>query len=155
MSSAWYCTRDGKNRFGPFTSSQLRKLTKSGKLLPTDMVWKQGMTQWVRANQINGLVFGIARQSNVGQEQMTALQTYNAINDIGGFLVNVRLRDNLLQGLAIFICVIIGGVAGCIVGKDVMGGFVGAFIGLVVGFLVSGFFLMIYRAIQHARGYHD
>ena len=82
-------------------------------------------------------------------------QTYNMVTDtVTG--PNIRLKDNLIQGLAILACLILGAVSGAIVVADhVPGALVGGFIGLLVGLFGSGIFLMIYRAIRHARGKHD
>jgi hypothetical protein len=57
MSSQWYITRDGKSKVGPYSSHQLRSFAKSGQLLHTDMVWKEGMAKWKKASEVKGLVF--------------------------------------------------------------------------------------------------
>jgi hypothetical protein len=50
--SEWYYTR-GEDHFGPVTTAQLRELAGCGDLRPTDLVWKDGMTQWVAATQLD------------------------------------------------------------------------------------------------------
>ena len=88
-------------------------------------------------------------------EAMTGRQTYNVVSDtVTG--ANVRLKDNVIQGLAILVCLVLGMVIGAIaVTERVPGAVVGGFIGLLVGLFGSGIFLMIYRAIMHVRGRHD
>jgi hypothetical protein len=54
MANGWYYTRDGK-QFGPITSAQLKQLAAGGRLQPTDLVWKAGMSKWVTAGIIKGL----------------------------------------------------------------------------------------------------
>jgi len=54
MADNWYYGRKGQQH-GPITEAQLRQLVVSGQLQPTDVVWKKGMAQWVKANQIKGL----------------------------------------------------------------------------------------------------
>lgn len=54
MSDQWYCSREG-NRIGPVSTEQIREAVGAGKLLPTDLVWKTGMTEWMPANRITGL----------------------------------------------------------------------------------------------------
>jgi hypothetical protein len=54
METQWYYTDQGQ-RLGPVSPEQLKQLATSGRLRPSDMVWKQGMAQWVAANQIKGL----------------------------------------------------------------------------------------------------
>ncbi len=86
---------------------------------------------------------------------MSGRQAYNLVADtVTG--PNVRLRDNLYQALAIFIGLVLGAVIGGLAAADaVLGAVVGAFVGLLAGLFGSGLFLMIYRAVQHARGRHD
>lgn len=54
MNQIWYYTIDGK-RNGPVSPAQLKDLASKGQLLPTDMVWKNGMTSWVTASKLAGL----------------------------------------------------------------------------------------------------
>lgn len=86
---------------------------------------------------------------------ITGRQTYNVVSDtVTG--ANVRLKDNLIQGLVILICVVLGAVVGAlVVSERIPGALVGGFIGLLVGLFGSGFFLMVFRAIMHMRGRHD
>jgi hypothetical protein len=80
---------------------------------------------------------------------------YNLITDtvIGP---NVRWKDNLYQGISILVCLFLGAGIGALCVKDrALGVILGGFIGLLTGLFGSGIFLMIYRAIAHARGRHD
>jgi hypothetical protein len=54
MADTWYCGRSSK-KFGPFTSAQLKKLADTGKLQPTDTIWKEGIEQGVPATKVKGL----------------------------------------------------------------------------------------------------
>ena len=85
------------------------------------------------------------------KDGLSSKETYNFVSDtvVG---INVRKKDNLIQGLIILVTIIIGLVIG-----QMYGGFLllGGLAGLIVGFLVSGISLMIYRAIKHASGDHD
>ena len=69
---------------------------------------------------------------------------------------NVRLKDNLYQGLAIVVCLILGVLIGLVAAEDrVFGTSVGGFAGLLAGLFGSGIFLMVFRAIRHKQGRHD
>lgn len=54
MSEQWYYTRN-KQQQGPVSQEQLKQLAAAGQLQPTDMVWKEGLPQWVAANTLSGL----------------------------------------------------------------------------------------------------
>ncbi len=86
---------------------------------------------------------------------MSARQAYNVVTDLGGG-PNVRLKDNLYQGLAILVCMLIGAGVGMIIADEMMLGLIaGGFIGVLVGLFGSGIFIMVYRGLSHARGKHD
>lgn len=48
MSAEWHITRQGK-QYGPFTEEKLRELAATKRLAPNDLIWRQGMAQWVAA----------------------------------------------------------------------------------------------------------
>jgi hypothetical protein len=54
MATLWYYGRAGQ-KLGPVSSAQLKDLAASGNLGPADLVWKDGMAEWVAANRIKGL----------------------------------------------------------------------------------------------------
>lgn len=51
---SWYFARGG-NRSGPVPREELERRAQGGQLLPTDLVWTQGMEQWQPAESIPGL----------------------------------------------------------------------------------------------------
>ena len=54
MASNWYFARQGQ-QFGPVSSGQLREMARTRQVLPTDLIWKQGMDKWVAAASIQDL----------------------------------------------------------------------------------------------------
>jgi len=54
MADIWFYTRGGK-QMDPVSTPELKQLASRGLLKPTDMVWKEGMPQWVRASSAMGL----------------------------------------------------------------------------------------------------
>jgi len=64
----WHYAHNGQ-QFGPVSDQQLKQLADSGQLLPTDMVWKKGMAQWVKAARIDDLFFGLPLVPTTTQEQ--------------------------------------------------------------------------------------
>jgi hypothetical protein len=55
MASEWYYTQNGQPAKAPVTAAQLKQLATSGQLQPTDLVWQEGMPNWVPATSIKGL----------------------------------------------------------------------------------------------------
>ena len=52
---SWYYTSAGV-QLGPVPDETLRSLAVSGRLLPSDMVWKEGMPAWQPAGSVPGLL---------------------------------------------------------------------------------------------------
>ncbi len=52
----WYAKAD--KRFGPHTAAELKALAAGGQLAPTDMVWKEGLANWLQASSVQGLIPG-------------------------------------------------------------------------------------------------
>jgi len=50
----WYYTTNNQ-QMGPVSWDELRQLASTGLLHPTDMVWKEGMADWQKANRVEGL----------------------------------------------------------------------------------------------------
>ncbi len=49
----WYAK--GGEQFGPHTSSELKTLVSTGQFGPDDMVWKEGLSNWLQASSVKGL----------------------------------------------------------------------------------------------------
>ncbi len=45
---AWYVGREGQ-QYGPVGDAEFQDLLKSGQILPTDLVWRDGLAEWVAA----------------------------------------------------------------------------------------------------------
>jgi hypothetical protein len=54
MVQQWYVSRLGAQD-GPFTSSQLKELARNRNISPDDLIWKEGMTDWVPADHVKDL----------------------------------------------------------------------------------------------------
>lgn len=55
MSATWYYSMNGQQA-GPVTQQELQQLVAQGMVKPQDLVWNQGMPNWVPAMQVPGLV---------------------------------------------------------------------------------------------------
>ena len=54
MAAEWHYSKDGQEH-GPVSASDLKNLAKSGALLPSDLIWKEGMAEWKPASNVKGL----------------------------------------------------------------------------------------------------
>lgn len=59
MADEWHYTNDG-NQQGPVSASELKEFAASGSLSPSDLVWKEGMSDWKPASSVKGLFPGNA-----------------------------------------------------------------------------------------------
>ncbi len=50
----WFYTR-GSKRFGPVSAAELKQLADHGELAAEELVWREGMEQWVPARRVKGL----------------------------------------------------------------------------------------------------
>lgn len=55
MANEWHYTLNGQQAAAPVTSAQLKQLAASGQLKPTDLLWQDGMLDWVPASSVKGL----------------------------------------------------------------------------------------------------
>lgn len=54
MADEWHYVVDG-NKTGPVSAAALKELARSGRLSPADLIWKEGMGQWIPASRVKGL----------------------------------------------------------------------------------------------------
>lgn len=59
MAEGWHYSVQG-NRHGPVPAAELKRLADSGQLSPADLVWKEGLANWVSASSVKGLFAGSA-----------------------------------------------------------------------------------------------
>lgn len=58
MRDEWYVARrgqDGSKRYGPVPLQQLRELVDTSRVQPGDLVWREGMGEWQRADKCEAL----------------------------------------------------------------------------------------------------
>jgi hypothetical protein len=55
MANDWHYTHNGQQAAAPISAAQLKQLAVAGQLKPTDLVWQDGMTDWVPASSLKGL----------------------------------------------------------------------------------------------------
>lgn len=55
MATQWYYSGSNGQQ-GPVSSSELKALAGNGSLAPTDLVWKEGLEDWIEATKVRGLI---------------------------------------------------------------------------------------------------
>jgi len=55
MATEKWLYKKGDQRHGPVNSADLRRLAEIGRLGPDDLIWREGMGEWVRASEVVGL----------------------------------------------------------------------------------------------------
>jgi hypothetical protein len=50
----WYAK--GDKRFGPHTPDELKSLAAAGQIVASDVVWKEGLANWLQASSVKGLI---------------------------------------------------------------------------------------------------
>jgi len=73
VSQEWYYSVDG-GRQGPVSPAELKKLAEAGKISESDLVWKDGMADWVAAKSIKGLFGGGSATPSGGTAAKTGEQ---------------------------------------------------------------------------------
>ena len=83
-----------------------------------------------------------AENSTGEPSQPDSFEQYQNVAETVGMIPSLRKKDNLIQGLVVLVCGIVGAlVGGLLWGLRGAGGL--ALVGLALGTLVSGFILMI------------
>jgi hypothetical protein len=77
----WYYTRN-KEPYGPVNSTQLKELAAQGELLPTDLVWKDGMTDWVSAATLKSLFAATGAPTPVAHAAAPAPVTRHSVSAV-------------------------------------------------------------------------
>jgi hypothetical protein len=54
MADVWFYAQDGQQA-GPVSAAQLQQLVRTGRLQATDLVWREGLPQWIQAHSVTGL----------------------------------------------------------------------------------------------------
>ena len=64
MPDQWYFAQN-ERKFGPVSSQKLKALAQSGQLKTADLIWKEGMENWVQADRLKGLFVTASNSATV------------------------------------------------------------------------------------------
>ena len=90
----WHVEENGTPA-GPYSIAELRKLFRSGKFEPYNLVWREGMSDWVPADTVDGLVSAAAfvakhsgsQTAQPKQSDAVDPQTISILNDSRGWII--------------------------------------------------------------------
>ena len=75
VATEWYYASDGQQH-GPVTSAELRRMAGAGQLRRDDLLWKEGMPEWIIANDIQNLFSSAVSPSVVPMAQARSEISY-------------------------------------------------------------------------------
>jgi GYF domain 2 len=64
MGNEWHYTQNGQPAPAPVPTAQLKQLAATGLLKPDDLVWQEGMINWVAASSVKGLFAPVKAQTS-------------------------------------------------------------------------------------------
>ena len=100
MASQWHYSSGGI-LYGPVTAQRLKELAALGELIPTDLVWKEGLPAWCPASTLKGL-FSDPQAKLAGPPP---LPTMSLAGDIGSH-PSRNFRNFALAGGGVFLTLI-------------------------------------------------
>lgn len=123
MEKMWHYVKDGTERLGPIPESELRALANTGQIQPGDLVWCEGMADWVpyeTAPGLSGAAPVAAHPAQAGAAPASASYGHAPAGGTGGHGVPPGLAGwlkfvgvfTLVGSVLMFICgiaVLIGG----------------------------------------------
>lgn len=71
----WYYAQGGQ-QYGPISHQNLSDLIAQGSVQPGDMVWREGMSNWLAVNAVPELAASVPQQSYAPQQTYTPQPTY-------------------------------------------------------------------------------
>ena len=91
MAEQFYVSKDGHTSLGPYSSSQIKLMARSGELLPDHTLWREGAAQRVYARQVKGLFDGTNRAASSSSAQedvdVPADELYEVVDGDGAYSV--------------------------------------------------------------------
>lgn len=113
MAEWYYSAGDGVQR-GPVDSAALKRLAASGRLSPSDLIWREGMTEWAPASKVNGLFPAVEPPPPMRMGADADIDPHPhprsiARRDYAGFWL--RVVAYFIYAIAVLFCSLFAGVA--------------------------------------------
>lgn len=136
MDRVWHVRR-GPTQTGPYNVIDLRQMAADGRLLRTDQLWKEGVSQWQVAGAANGLFDGGTGSAppDTGGDSTGGLIPYKNAKALIAYYTGLFLSLFCIVGLPLGIVPLIFGILGLMdrAKKPAIRGAAHAWIGIVLG----------------------
>ncbi|MCH7727497.1 MAG: DUF4339 domain-containing protein [Planctomycetes bacterium] len=111
MAAEWYYVKKGK-KLGPIGFTDLKKLASARTLLPSDLVWVKGMSDWVAAETIDGLSFlEVPNEKAAGKENQSLVDDQALVDETKENEDSSLKKDDVL-GLLVLAVIVLSIVIG-------------------------------------------
>ena len=127
QSVPWYFAKNNKQQ-GPVTGSDLKKMVLSGEVAGTDLVWRDGMKDWVPASEVSNFEASVSGQAAVPQFPATGQLSQAYPPGVHGQVVGPPRTNS--SAIVSLVCGITG-MTGCICGLTVIASIVAVIMGHV------------------------
>jgi hypothetical protein len=91
----WYYAR-GNKQHGPVNSAELKRLATAGELVPDDLVWREGLTEWAPARSVRGL---FEPETKPAAEESPAKPVATAANEVEPPIVSHAAKRHPVESL--------------------------------------------------------
>jgi TM2 domain-containing membrane protein YozV len=87
VTAKWYVLRDGVTQYGPYDEEQLHALAEEGRVVVTDLLWKEGTADWVPASSLADLfAFHPVPNSPPPPPHLNAIADYGTTKIVAGIM---------------------------------------------------------------------
>lgn len=121
MSGQWYYTKNSQQQ-GPVSEQELKRMAQAGELKPSDLVWSQGMSNWVPAQSVKMLypqqsatsaLDAFTTKERSGDAPAAAPRRRRRIHDSEDDNMERRPRRSRKKKSSLWLWLVLGGV-GCL-----------------------------------------
>jgi hypothetical protein len=98
MATEWYYLKNGE-KVGPISSTELKNLAVKQEIMPSDLIWKEGLEKWVAAKSVDNLIEndGIVIDTSYIDIKKGGEKTNELTHKIKGIKDRISLRIKLLR----------------------------------------------------------
>lgn len=151
MSAEWHYARDG-HQYGPFTEDEFKRLANNRGLQPDDLVWRDGMADWMPVSSLHGLFTSPSPDRRkpcpfcgelIAESAIKCRFCGSMLVPIDGAAVRASHNPNAI-GTGIKVCILLSGIADILIGIIWVGTCFGAVWGIPQ--IVLGVFEVVFFA---------